>query len=559
MPVTAIRETNGHTGSRFEDVPFASVPGQTKLFLDYLKDPGKLSAFFPAAASTLNELTTHAPEVLAGYTADRSSVCSMLERQNLAFGSESAVFENIKKLKSANCVAVLTGQQAGLFSGPLYTIYKALSAVKAANVLSELGTPAVPIFWIASDDHDFDEVAKALTIVKNGGIYESAYTAPKKDIGKPVGKIPFDGRIEDLIGRLLDEMPRTEFTVELRSILGESYQTGETFSSAFAKMLAKLFSGYGLIIFDPMDTEAKQLVVPILGEAIKRSSSTVEAVRERSRKLESAGYHSQVLIEENYFPLFWFDETGIRRSLKKKTNGTYQVTDTKHAFTIDKLLNMIDERPEQFSPGVMLRPVVQDFLFPTICYIGGGAEISYFAQNSEVYRILERRPSAIFPRNSFTIVDPKHSRSLKRYGLTFEKLFAGNEVLVPFIVDKIIDPETNLIFADAEERINKELDKLEVPLSHIDPTLAESLTKRKQKIIYHIGVLRKKARRASLERDEIIHRQITSLFNSLLPNNGLQERALGILSFLNFYGPELIDWLYDSVDLDNKDHRVLYL
>ncbi|MGH9946874.1 MAG: bacillithiol biosynthesis cysteine-adding enzyme BshC [Pyrinomonadaceae bacterium] len=559
MSVTASREQSGSFRLRTEDIPFSAIPGQSKLFLDYLKDPTQFPNYYSSAVSSVDSLTAAIPDVLAEYVVDRTAICKILERQNTECGSGKATFENIRKLGESDCVAVLTGQQAGLFTGPLYTIYKALSAVKAANELTEKGTPAVPIFWIASEDHDFEEVAKTFSIANDGELFGSTYSAVEVELGLSVGSIAFDSSLEKIIDDLIGELRQTEFTSELRQLLRSTYQNGSTFSTAFGKMLAKLFESQGLIIFDPMDADAKRLATTIVTAAIEKSDLIVKSLIARSADLRAAGYHAQVLVQDDYFPLFWFDEGGIRRSLKKINTGKYRASGTKREFETSELLTISESSPKTFSAGVMFRPVVQDFLFPTVCYFGGGAEIAYFAQNSEVYRVLGRRQPAILHRQSFTLVDPKQSRSLDRFDVKFEDLFQGLDKMLPRIVDEIIDPKTPTVFADVEERINMELNRIDQLLAPFDPTLAESLAKRRRKIIYHIGALRDKARRSSLRRDDTINRQLRSLFSSLYPRDGLQERTFGIASFFNSYGPNVIALIYESIEMDNRDHRLLYL
>ena len=207
----------------------------------------------------------------------------------------------------------------------------------------------------------------------------------------------------------------------------------------------------------------------------------------------------------------------------------------------------------------MLRPVVQDYLFPTVCYFGGGAEIAYFAQNSEVYRIMDRPVTPILHRQSFTIIEAKHARTLEKYELEFTDLFAGEAEVLPKIVDKFIDPNTAKLFAEAEKKINTELNRLDQSLSQIDVTLAANLATRRRKIVYHIAALQKKYQFRRVEMDEIIDRRVRSAFTSLLPHGNLQERTLNVTSFLDRFGPKFIDMVYDSIDLDDKGHRVVYL
>jgi uncharacterized protein YllA (UPF0747 family) len=202
---------------------------------------------------------------------------------------------------------------------------------------------------------------------------------------------------------------------------------------------------------------------------------------------------------------------------------------------------------------------VQDYLLPTACYFGGAAEIAYFAQSGEVYRILDRPRTPILHRQSFTLIEPKQQRTLEKYGLSLKDLFPGIDELLPRIVEQHLNKQSAKTFADVEEKINTELNRLDQELSQLDVTLAENLAKRRRKIIYHIGALRHKFHRAQLRKDEVINRQFREMFAALLPNKHLQERTLNITYFLDRYGEFLIDWIYSSVDLGDKGHRVLYL
>lgn len=543
----------------FESLPFAEIPGQSKLFLDYLAHTKSLQKYYPNSVSSEAVLAERTNEVLDHYSIDRDSVCDILASQSTTLGADALVQQNIQKLRDQDCVAVLTGQQAGLFGGPLYTIYKALSAIRSCEILNQLGTKAVPIFWTATEDHDLEEVSTIRALDKTGAIVAAHLDAQRNDEGRPVGNVAFDNTIHATIESWLATMSRTEFSADLKELLTSYYRPGATYGSAFAGLMSKLFAKYGLIVFDPLDPRAKKLASPIYASAVANSGEIVSALTARSEELVGAGYHAQVLIAEDYFPLFWQSDDGVRRSIKRINNSKLKITGEGIEFSSDELLNLSESQPERFSPGVMLRPVVQDFLFPTICYYGGAAEIAYFAQNSEVYRILERPLTTILPRQSFTIVEAKHTRAMKKYGFTFVDLFVGIENLWPELVERMIDPETPRVFAEVEEKMNTELNRLDQQLSIIDPTLAEGLAKRRRKIIYHIGALRAKFHRVRIEKDETINGQITSMHNSLLPNGRLQERTLNFSVFANRYGPQFIDWLYDAIDLNDNDHRVVYL
>jgi uncharacterized protein YllA (UPF0747 family) len=226
---------------------------------------------------------------------------------------------------------------------------------------------------------------------------------------------------------------------------------------------------------------------------------------------------------------------------------------------LDELAEIAESEPSRFSPSVVLRSVVQDYLLPTVCYFGGAAEIAYFAQSGEVYRILNRPQTTILHRQSFTVIEPKHARTLEKYGLELKDLFTGLENLHPQIVEKYLNSETARLFTEAEQKINVELNRLDQNLSTIEPTLADNLATRRRKILYHVAALRNKFHRAEISRDEVTRRRLETMFASVLPHKHLQERTLNVSNFLDRYGLYFIDWIYEAIDLDDKGHRIIYL
>ena len=543
---------------RTESLPFSSVPSQSRLFLDYLADPLSLKRFYPSAVASHTDVANRAGEVLAGYETDRGRLCDALERMNSGFGAGPEILANIELLRKPDTVAVLTGQQTGLFTGPLYSIYKAVSAIRMSECLRGRGIDAVPVFWMATEDHDLEEVSNAFAIGNAGELAEARIESRPEDSEHPVGAVLLNDSVTRAAADVISAMPRTEFTDELRAQIERSWRPGLGIGHAFGRLMTTLLGKYGLIVVDPMDGEMKRLASPIYLKALERSSEIVSSLVARGGELADAGYHAQVLVEEDYFPFFRHDDSGHRVALRRADGGVRE-KGGKDKFTAGDLAGLARSNPERLSPGVMLRPVVQDHLFPTVCYFGGGAEIAYFAQNSEVYRVLERPVTPILHRQSFTFVEPKHARTMEKYGLTLADLFRGEEAVLSEVIDKFIDPATARLFADVEERINTELNRLDQALSQMDITLAASLATRRRKIIYHIGAMRRKYHFRKAETDEIINRRVKAAITSLLPNGGPQERTLNVISFLDRYGPNFIDMVFDAVDLDDKGHRVVYL
>lgn len=553
----ARESSRGHSKLQVSSLPFSEIPRQSRLFLEYQHDPASLRKFYPNAVVSPSQIHSFIPEVLVNYKTDRKELCEALTDINLQIKAGEKTFEAIKLLGDPDTIAVVTGQQAGLFTGPLYSIYKALSAIKLAEKLNQEGTKAVAVFWAATEDHDFDEVSETFVIGKAGEVLRSAYLPEGYVKNSPVGSVEIDKGIGKMVEQIFAELPTTEFSAEIEGLLRASWSQGTLFGNAFEKTLAAILGKFGMIVIDPMNGRIKRLSSPIYVNALERSAEIVASVINRSRELENKGYHSQVLVEDDHIPLFWHDDAGRRTALRKIGDGVYRAKGDKREFTLSELQEFAAVEPQRFSPGVMLRPVVQDYLLPTVCYFGGGAEIAYFAQNSEVYRVLERPVTPIFHRQSFTIVEPKYRRMLDKLGLQFVQLFDGLEQTQLRLAEENISPATAKLFADVEEKINTELNRLDQSLSQIDPTLAENLAKRRRKMIYHIAALRKKTLVALARKDETVSRQLESAFAALLPNGQLQERTLNVFGFLNKFGLNFIDWIYELIDLDDKGHRIV--
>jgi len=555
----ACYSTPEQAGLHVETIPFDQIPHQTRLFLDYLKDPTALRKFYPSAVRFHHELPARAPEVLAKYKTDRTALCDALARMNRGWGASTATLANIDLLRNADCVAAVSGQQAGLFTGPLYTIYKALSAVKLAGCLSQRGTRAVPVFWVATEDHDFAEVARAEFINRDCVFDNVSVPASMHVEGVPVGNVVLDDSITAAVDRLLAALPNTEFTPELESLLRDTWQPGRTYGEAFARMMAGLLGQHGLIILDPLDVELKRLAAPLYAEAAEHAHEIAIAVTERSRELEAAGYHVQVVASENSFPLFMLDAQGARQAVVRTDDGRYQTKAGGNRFRASELAEQAAHQPERFSPNVTLRAVVQDYLLPTIAYYGGAAEVAYFAQTAEVYRVLDRPPTPILPRASMTIIEKHTGRSLERYDLKLTDFFAGLDAVLARVVEEHLGTAAAESFSRTEASVNHELDSLQQQLRQVDPTLADALETGRKKINYQIEGLRTRFHRAQMARDKAVHRQLQRAFDLLYPEKTLQERRINSTSLLARHGHYVIDWVYNSINLGSNDHQVLYL
>lgn len=542
---------------RQETLSFEEIPHQSKLFNDFQANSAKTSRFYPEKQTSVENF---AAKVLENYKTDRAALCDILITINKSFGAGDKTFENIQMLRDKDCLVTVTGQQAGLFTGSLYTIYKALSAIKLAEKLKNENLKVVPVFWIAEEDHDFDEVKKTFNLDKAGKFFESENTPKNYQEKTPVGLVYFDESVAVTIDNLFNSIPHTEFTDEVKSLVINAYQKGETYSTAFGKLLTRFFADFGLIILSPLDKELKKLSAPILHKAIEKSGEIASALIQRSAELKKENYQPQVLVTEDYYPFFFQNENGERQALRKNLqNERIKVQNSKAEYEQAELMEAVLHSPERLSPNALMRPVVQDFLLPTLAYFGGAAEIAYFAQNSVIYEILNRPVTPIRHRASFTVVERKHLRTMEKYQLKFSNLFEGQEKVSAEIVEKFLNKEMATVFDEVETSIAKELDRLNSHLSAVEATLAQNLTNRRRKILWHINALRNKYHRAEISNNEIVHRRIENLFTALLPNNALQERTINALTFLNLCGDNFIDWIYEAIEPDEIKHRILYL
>ncbi|MBV9214585.1 MAG: bacillithiol biosynthesis cysteine-adding enzyme BshC [Acidobacteria bacterium] len=555
--VTARKFAKTQAPVRISSLSFDSIPGQSRLFLDYLRNPISLKKYYPNAVRAVSELSRFAPAVLANYHTDRKTLCDALVSINQDSGAGETTFQNIGRLREADCVAIVTGQQTGLFTGPLYTVYKAISAIKLAEDLTAAGTDAVPVFWAATEDHDLPEVSHAFFLDGRDMLISTDLGIESQ--GLTVGEVKIGESIRDTIANLFRSLPQTDFSPQAKQLLSDAWRPGTKVGHAFLRSIMAIFEKFGLIALDPQDPQLKRLSSPIYSQAIENADDIVTGIVQLGKELAADGYHTQVEVDDNYFPLFWHDGEGRRLALRKVGDGLYRAKDAKIEVTSGELLHLASQHPERLSPGVMLRPVVQDWLLPTLCYFGGAAEIAYFAQNNEVYKTLGRPVTPILHRQSITVVGKKQQKVLDRFHLSLEHLFLGVDALTERVAAENVARDTDELFTEIQQHIEGDLRRLGEHISQIDPTIAAHLKTRKRKIEYHLDTLKKKTLLASVRRDEDTNRQIEGLFASLLPRGAMQERTLNFYNFYNKFGDNFIEWLYASLDLEDTGHRIIEL
>jgi bacillithiol synthase len=516
------------------------LPHQSKLFLEYLNNFSKVQAFY-AHAPKISSVTAVARE-LDFPKERRSAVTTILREQNTAFGAGPAVFGNLDRLENG-AVVIVSGQQVGLFSGPAYSFYKALSAIQVANELTRSGIETVPVFWMATEDHDVDEV-RHVSWFQEGQLKRFELAAPdEKDAGRPVGKILLGAQIDEQVHEAAELLVK-QGSVLLAQFLKESYNRGETYGSAFAKLFAKLFSQQGLILLDPLDPALHRIAAPVYQQAIEDRDALNETLLLRGKELESAGFSAQVKVTAKSTLLFYMGNQcggktqasdGVRKAIAASGHGKFQAGEQQWAAA--DLLKAIESTPEDFSPSALLRAVVQDYLVPTVAYIGGAAEIAYFAQSEVVYKHVLRRMPVILSRPDFTLLDIKAAKLLRAYKLNVEDIWAGSQEVRRRMELASVPKDLSRDFDRNHKQVVKMLDQLHDQLKNLDPTLQGAVETARKKIEYQIDKLRRKTGRAQDAKATLLAVYENFLEQLLYPHKVLQSRELCLLPFLARWGP----------------------
>jgi bacillithiol biosynthesis cysteine-adding enzyme BshC len=481
----------------------------------------------------------------------RKELAALLRRQNSLFGCTSLHLNEIEKLNSPRCMAIVTGQQTGLFIGPLYTVYKALTAIVVAERQKAMFPEYdfVPIFWMESEDHDFHEAAST-TVFSGNSLQHFNAEALNRMPDQMVGPTMLGSGIIRTILDFLDHLPDSEYKPLISEILMSSYEEDGSFETGFAKTLMRLFREMPIILLSTHDPEFKKLA----GDTICRELATCPAssyhVIAQSSLLESMGYSVQA--KPRAVNAFYINHLGQRLRIEQPVQDTFLFSSDKQRYSRHQLLETCQDHPERFSPNVILRSVVQDSVLPTFAYIAGPGEISYLAQYRRNYEHFGITMPFIIPRGSFTLVESKISRIMdKVLKVTGRPSFSRKQVydnvfndlpqLRKTMVSGVENHDIDGIFEQNESEIRRILSSLEPTLVKIDPTLQPLLAGSTGHIVKILEGIKQKTYRASRKKHDELLQQIAKAELNLFPEGKPQERVINIFYFINKYGPELID------------------
>jgi bacillithiol biosynthesis cysteine-adding enzyme BshC len=544
---------SGELPVKSQCLPFTQVPHTTPLFIDFLSNIPAVRNFY-LRGPDFREWFKNETASLRYDAGRRERIATILDRQNKAWSASSATFENIARFR-AGASAIVTGQQVGLFGGPLFSVFKALTAVKLAQEATAGGVEAVPIFWLATEDHDLAEVNHAGLPAPDGSLARIE-TSSSGANDAPVGTVKFGAEIEPVVQQAVELLGGSDVADFLR----DAYRPGETLGSAFARLFVRWFADWGVILLDASDPDLHAIVAPIYRAAIERAADLDEALLSRGNELEAGGYHQQVKVTPSSTLLFSMQD-GARVPVHRRSYGSQpsQFVIGEEKVSESALLERIGTAPQRFSANVLLRPVVQDYLLPTLAYTGGSAEVAYFAQAAVVYEALLGRVTPIVPRFSATLVEPKAQRLLEKYRLSLPDLFRGPETLRETLAARALPSDLQSAFDKTRAGLENSLTEIRNSLARLDATLVDAADRAGSKMFYQLDHLRSSAARAELRQSELLARHAELLSNSLYPQKTLQEREIAGVYFLSRYGPDLLHQLYETMHTDCHDHQVIEL
>lgn len=523
--------------------PISLLPRLSRLFLDYTSSREPLTPFFVATPWS-QPWKNPAPERDAAL---RSAIGDLLREQNASWGGGEKTLANIERLRDG-ASAMVTGQQVALFGGPLFTLFKAASIIQRARAAH-----AVPIFWLATEDHDLAE-ADHVTLPSRHALHTLRLYREQPHEGQPAGALPLGRPVTALLDRAAELIGGTpEF-----DLLTATYTPEASFAGAFARLISAIFSDYGLIVIDASDRRCHALGAPVLRYAIEHAAELEAALHERDRLLSERGYHSQVLVAPGSSLLFLIDEaTGTRLPLRRKGDSWLA---GKTAYSSDDLLAILETAPERLSPNALLRPVFQDFLLPTVAYTGGPAEIAYFAQSQVIFEAILGRTTPVLPRLSATLIEPSIAQVLAQHELSLADILESHpDEVAHRLGARAIPIEGKRDLAATGNALDKELDTLVGWMQSLDAGLGRAAGVSASKMRYQMNRLRRLAANYQLQREGSIRRHVDTIFFNLFPDRHPQERTIGGIAYLARYGTALIDKLVEQATQDCPGHKAIYL
>ena len=535
---------------------FKELKGASRLYSDYLYAYQNLADFYNGDYRELSSFQTIQTQIQS-QKYPRQALAEILTEQSRSFGPSQKTLANIEALKGKDCCVVFTGQQIGLFGGPLYTIYKSLTAIKLAERLSnQLNIKVIPIFWMATDDHDFAEINHIYFVDRQNKLVKLEYQSEKEWNGYPASQIILDEKIIQTLEIFESSGREGKFNREILKRLKEFYVPGQPYYLAFARWMSFLLGKYGLVLLNPADTRFKTLLSSIFTSELEKNGELQNLVEKTNSRLEKLNYHRQVHKLGNVTNLFYHSPQRVHIS---RENGKFRWEGASNSVDSSKLVQMVEDSPQNFSANVLLRPVLESFLFPNLAHIAGPSEIAYFAQIKALHEELKVVMPVIYPRQSLTLVEPEVKKILTKYGVAVSEIMQDVEQAYNRVIEKKVPRPAEELLNQIQAELRQKVEGMGKEILKIQPGLKPNLEFTIGKIDYEFNKFKEKFFQAYKKQFKEIKEDLYAAKDRLYPQNTFQERILNLTHFLNRYGFDFVDYLYQNLDLDSVDHRVLEL
>lgn len=523
--------------------------GGSELVSDYLRGNGTAARFYGTAPDDAEGYREKAREV------DRRLGSEGRRRAaDLVSAPSPESRERLERLVDDDGYFVTTGQQPGLFTGPLYSFYKALSAVARASALERtLDRPVVPLFWIASEDHDWEEVARTWVVDVDNELREISIPSPSSAGDAPLHRIVLDDPLEPALSDLEDALPSTDFSPRYLQLLRDAYSPGTTLPSAFQKVLEELLGPFGLCFVQAHAPALKEASLPVLLQELDHADTSERALRDRAEALLDAGYSVQVPILEGGVNLFLEGPAG-RERIYRDGSG-YQLRHSEARLTRDEIVERARRDPEVLSPNVLLRPVVESAIFPTVSYVAGPGETAYFGQLQPVFESHGIRMPVVAPRTSITVVEAKNRKVLEKFGIDLHDLDRPFHELASEVAREEVPPDVQRALGELRGAIGEKSSALLEAAREIDPTLKGPVTNARNTSFQALDEVEKKIVQAVKRQDEIALEQLEKAQTHFFPRGKPQERVLNVLYYLVRYGEDFLPAVAERCSVDREGDR----
>jgi bacillithiol biosynthesis cysteine-adding enzyme BshC len=482
-----------------------------------------------------------------------AALARLMAAQQELRGAPAASRTSAARLADPATRVVITGQQAGVFGGPLFTLLKALTAMKlAAKVEREHHVPVVPVFWIDAEDHDWPEVS-GCTVLDADLSPATIRLADLDGAGHlPIARLSLNANSTAAVDQLEAALPDSEFKASIIASLRRAYAPGAGMAMAFGQWIEEVLGPYGLVVYDSSDVAAKALARDVFVAEVSQPGTTARTAARAGDELVARGYHAQATLADGTVSVFHLNP---ERSAVRIDGHQAFIGD--RALSLPELADEATQHPEHFSPNVLLRPIVQDTVFPTICYVAGPNELAYLGQLKDVYAQFGVPMPLMYQRATATLADSATVRFLTKYDLPLTALRAQDEAALNHLLASQLPPTVEQSLTAVAAVIDERMAAVASAVPQIDPTLEGAVKSTLGKLQHEVHALHNKVIQAAKRRDETLRRQFRHAQALTFPQGHPQEREVGFVWFLNRYGPALVDRLIDELPLEMGHHWVL--